>query len=70
MARAKFISGNPSPVSLGTTCDVLFFRSSDSGTSEASLSPPPSPPSRPCNELNVFNRLTGAQGSATTPQDK
>uniref|UniRef100_A0A8C5VWU9 Kinesin family member 21A n=1 Tax=Microcebus murinus TaxID=30608 RepID=A0A8C5VWU9_MICMU len=38
---------------------------SDSGTSEASLSPPSSPPSRPRNELNVFNRLTVSQGNTS-----
>uniref|UniRef100_A0A8C6YI05 Kinesin family member 21A n=1 Tax=Naja naja TaxID=35670 RepID=A0A8C6YI05_NAJNA len=43
---------------------------SDSGTSEASLSPPPSPPSRPRNELNVFNRLTVSQGSPSVQKDK
>ncbi|XP_016047445.1 kinesin-like protein KIF21A isoform X4 [Erinaceus europaeus] len=43
---------------------------SDSGTSEASLSPPPSPPCRPRNELNVFNRLTISQGSTSLQQDK
>uniref|UniRef100_A0A452RT36 Kinesin family member 21A n=1 Tax=Ursus americanus TaxID=9643 RepID=A0A452RT36_URSAM len=40
---------------------------SDSGTSEASLSPPSSPPSRPRNELNVFNRLTVSQGNTSSP---
>ncbi|XP_049639721.1 kinesin-like protein KIF21A isoform X4 [Suncus etruscus] len=66
----------PSPIARrraaekGETVKGKEQKHSDSGTSEASLSPPPSPPSRPCNELNVFNRLTGAQGSATTPQDK
>ncbi|KAJ8788904.1 hypothetical protein J1605_022310 [Eschrichtius robustus] len=44
--------------------------SSDSGTSEASLSPPSSPPSRPRNELNVFNRLTVSQGNTSVQQDK
>ncbi|XP_058511845.1 kinesin-like protein KIF21A isoform X5 [Ochotona princeps] len=43
---------------------------SDSGTSEASLSPPSSPPSRPRNELNVFNRLTVSQGNTAVQQDK
>uniref|UniRef100_A0A8C5JY66 Kinesin-like protein KIF21A n=1 Tax=Jaculus jaculus TaxID=51337 RepID=A0A8C5JY66_JACJA len=43
---------------------------SDSGTSEASLSPPPSPPSRPRNELNVFSRLTVSQGNTSIQQDK
>uniref|UniRef100_A0A4X1U6V7 Kinesin-like protein KIF21A n=1 Tax=Sus scrofa TaxID=9823 RepID=A0A4X1U6V7_PIG len=43
---------------------------SDSGTSEASLSPPSSPPSRPRNELNVFNRLTVSQGNTSVQQDK
>uniref|UniRef100_A0A7M4F3J1 Kinesin family member 21A n=1 Tax=Crocodylus porosus TaxID=8502 RepID=A0A7M4F3J1_CROPO len=33
---------------------------SDSGTSEASLSPPSSPPSRPRNELNVFSLTKGS----------
>nr|XP_055174454.1 kinesin-like protein KIF21A isoform X4 [Nyctereutes procyonoides] len=42
---------------------------SDSGTSEASLSPPSSPPSRPRNELNVFNRLTVSQGNTSVQQD-
>uniref|UniRef100_K7FYS9 Kinesin-like protein KIF21A n=1 Tax=Pelodiscus sinensis TaxID=13735 RepID=K7FYS9_PELSI len=37
---------------------------SDSGTSEASLSPPSSPPSRPRNELNVFSnyRISPSSG--------
>uniref|UniRef100_A0A8C6RYA4 Kinesin-like protein KIF21A n=1 Tax=Nannospalax galili TaxID=1026970 RepID=A0A8C6RYA4_NANGA len=43
---------------------------SDSGTSEASLSPPSSPPSRPRNELNVFNRLAVSQGNTSVQQDK
>ncbi|XP_075783604.1 kinesin-like protein KIF21A isoform X6 [Pelodiscus sinensis] len=43
---------------------------SDSGTSEASLSPPSSPPSRPRNELNVFSRLTVTQGNTSVQQDK
>ncbi|XP_031215406.1 kinesin-like protein KIF21A [Mastomys coucha] len=43
---------------------------SDSGASETSLSPPSSPPSRPRNELNVFNRLTVAQGNTSVQQDK
>ncbi|XP_076412735.1 kinesin-like protein KIF21A isoform X3 [Peromyscus maniculatus bairdii] len=43
---------------------------SDSGASEASLSPPSSPPSRPRNELNVFNRLTVSQGNTSVQQDK
>ncbi|XP_075408003.1 kinesin-like protein KIF21A isoform X2 [Tenrec ecaudatus] len=43
---------------------------SDSGTSEASLSPPSSPSSRPRNELNVFNRLTVSQGNTSVQQDK
>ncbi|KAB1269888.1 Kinesin-like protein KIF21A [Camelus dromedarius] len=43
---------------------------SDSGASEASLSPPSSPPSRPRNELNVFNRLTVSQGHTSVQQDK
>uniref|UniRef100_A0A8C0HF71 Kinesin-like protein KIF21A n=1 Tax=Chelonoidis abingdonii TaxID=106734 RepID=A0A8C0HF71_CHEAB len=43
---------------------------SDSGTSEASLSPPSSPSSRPRNELNVFSRLTVAQGNTSVQQDK
>ncbi|XP_053517560.1 kinesin-like protein KIF21A isoform X7 [Artibeus jamaicensis] len=43
---------------------------SDSGTSEASLSPPSSPPGRPRNELNVFNRLTVSQGNTSVQQDK
>ncbi|XP_048222540.1 kinesin-like protein KIF21A isoform X2 [Perognathus longimembris pacificus] len=43
---------------------------SDSGTSEASLSPPSSPPSRPRNDLNVFSRLTVSQGNTTVQQDK
>lgn len=50
---------------------MFFFScSSDSGTSEASLSPPSSPPSRPRNELNVFNRLTVSQGNTSVQQDK
>ncbi|XP_041442385.1 kinesin-like protein KIF21A isoform X3 [Xenopus laevis] len=36
---------------------------SDSGTSEASLSPPSSPTSRPRNEKNVFSRLTVSQAA-------
>ncbi|XP_078536066.1 kinesin-like protein KIF21A isoform X4 [Lissotriton helveticus] len=43
---------------------------SDSGTSEASLSPPSSPPSRPRNEKNVFSRLTVAQAAPAVQQDK
>uniref|UniRef100_A0A4X2JZ61 Kinesin-like protein KIF21A n=1 Tax=Vombatus ursinus TaxID=29139 RepID=A0A4X2JZ61_VOMUR len=43
---------------------------SDSGTSEASLSPPSSPPSRPRNELNVFSRLTVSQGNTSVQHDK
>uniref|UniRef100_A0A8D0HR88 Kinesin-like protein KIF21A n=1 Tax=Sphenodon punctatus TaxID=8508 RepID=A0A8D0HR88_SPHPU len=43
---------------------------SDSGTSEASLSPPSSPPSRPRNELNVFSRLTVSHGNTSVQQDK
>ncbi|XP_012931393.1 kinesin-like protein KIF21A isoform X7 [Heterocephalus glaber] len=43
---------------------------SDSGASEASLSPPSSPPSRPRSELNVFNRLTVSQGNTSVQQDK
>ncbi|XP_063783162.1 kinesin-like protein KIF21A isoform X2 [Pseudophryne corroboree] len=43
---------------------------SDSGTSEASLSPPSSPTSRSRNEKNVFSRLTVSQGNATYQQDK
>ncbi|XP_069833319.1 kinesin-like protein KIF21A isoform X5 [Dendropsophus ebraccatus] len=43
---------------------------SDSGTSEASLSPPSSPTSRTRNEMNVFSRLTVSQGNSTCQQDK
>ncbi|XP_007450299.1 PREDICTED: kinesin-like protein KIF21A [Lipotes vexillifer] len=43
---------------------------SDSGTSEASLSPPSSPPSLPRNELNVFNRLTVSQGNTSVQSDE
>lgn len=43
---------------------------SDSGTSEASLSPPSSPTSRIRNEMNVFSRLTVSQGNAACQQDK
>ncbi|XP_069485318.1 kinesin-like protein KIF21A isoform X4 [Ambystoma mexicanum] len=43
---------------------------SDSGTSEASLSPPSSPPSRPRNEKNVFSRLTVPQTVPAVQQDK
>uniref|UniRef100_A0A8B9VXG5 Kinesin-like protein KIF21A n=1 Tax=Anas zonorhyncha TaxID=75864 RepID=A0A8B9VXG5_9AVES len=43
---------------------------SDSGTPEASLSPPTSPPSRPRNEMNVFSRLTVSQGNTSVQQDK
>nr|XP_060634392.1 kinesin-like protein KIF21A isoform X11 [Anolis sagrei ordinatus] len=43
---------------------------SDSGTSEASLSPPSSPPSRSRNDLNVFSRLTVSQGNTSVQQDK
>ncbi|CAH2275819.1 kinesin KIF21A isoform X1 [Pelobates cultripes] len=43
---------------------------SDSGTSEASLSPPSSPTSRARNEKNVFSRLTVSQGNAAFQQDK
>nr|XP_034373032.1 kinesin-like protein KIF21A isoform X4 [Arvicanthis niloticus] len=42
---------------------------SDSGASETSLSPPSSPPSRPRNELNVFNRLTVSQGNTSDESD-
>uniref|UniRef100_G1N635 Kinesin motor domain-containing protein n=1 Tax=Meleagris gallopavo TaxID=9103 RepID=G1N635_MELGA len=42
---------------------------SDSGTPEASLSPPTSPPSRPRNEMNVFSRLTVSQGNTSVQQD-
>ncbi|KAG8439901.1 hypothetical protein GDO86_005894 [Hymenochirus boettgeri] len=43
---------------------------SDSGTSEASLSPPSSPTSRSRNDMNVFSRLTVSQGNAPFQQDK
>nr|DBA31288.1 TPA: hypothetical protein GDO54_007164 [Pyxicephalus adspersus] len=43
---------------------------SDSGTSEASLSPPSSPTSRSRNEMNVFSRLTVSQGNSSCQQDK
>nr|XP_033815209.1 kinesin-like protein KIF21A isoform X2 [Geotrypetes seraphini] len=43
---------------------------SDSGTSEASLSPPSSPQGRPRNEMNVFSRLTVSQGNPAVQQDK
>ncbi|XP_068132405.1 kinesin-like protein KIF21A isoform X10 [Hyperolius riggenbachi] len=43
---------------------------SDSGTSEASLSPPSSPTSRSRNEKNVFSRLTVSQGNSSCQQDK
>ncbi|KAG8510366.1 LOW QUALITY PROTEIN: Kinesin-like protein KIF21A, partial [Galemys pyrenaicus] len=43
---------------------------SDSGNSEAALSPPPSPPGRPRGEQNVFNRLTVPPGAPAAPQDK
>ncbi|XP_043943205.1 kinesin-like protein KIF21A [Protopterus annectens] len=43
---------------------------SDSGTSEASISPPPSPTSRCRNDMNVFSRLSVSQGSAAFQQDK
>lgn len=50
---------------------MFFFScSSDSGTPEASLSPPTSPPSRPRNEMNVFSRLTVSQGNTSVQQDK
>ncbi|XP_040609892.1 kinesin-like protein KIF21A isoform X2 [Mesocricetus auratus] len=49
---------------------VKEHKHSDSGASEASLSPPSSPPSRPRNELNVFNRLTVSQGNTSVQQDK
>ncbi|XP_040609894.1 kinesin-like protein KIF21A isoform X5 [Mesocricetus auratus] len=48
---------------------VKEHKHSDSGASEASLSPPSSPPSRPRNELNVFNRLTVSQGNTSVQQD-
>ncbi|ETE65313.1 Kinesin-like protein KIF21A, partial [Ophiophagus hannah] len=67
----------PSPVSKRKSYDKSIDKPkskeqkhSDSGTSEASLSPPPSPPSRPRNELNVFNRLTVSQGSPSVQKDK
>ncbi|XP_066543248.1 kinesin-like protein KIF21A isoform X2 [Amia ocellicauda] len=43
---------------------------SDSGTSEASLSPPSSPPTRPRSEQNVFSRLTGSQRRSAARLDK
>ncbi|KAM9312446.1 kinesin-like protein KIF21A isoform 1-T1 [Gastrophryne carolinensis] len=43
---------------------------SDSGTSEASLSPPSSPTSRSRNEKNVFSRLAVSQGNSSCQQDK
>ncbi|XP_051045633.1 kinesin-like protein KIF21A isoform X4 [Phodopus roborovskii] len=49
---------------------VKEHKHSDSGASETSLSPPSSPPSRPRNELNVFNRLTVSQGNMSVQQDK
>uniref|UniRef100_A0A7M4F4C2 Kinesin family member 21A n=1 Tax=Crocodylus porosus TaxID=8502 RepID=A0A7M4F4C2_CROPO len=55
---------------LGHALMFFFSCSSDSGTSEASLSPPSSPPSRPRNELNVFSRLTVSQGNTSVQQDK
>uniref|UniRef100_A0A8D2L2J2 Kinesin family member 21A n=1 Tax=Varanus komodoensis TaxID=61221 RepID=A0A8D2L2J2_VARKO len=59
------------PSKTGKAFNVQFFScSSDSGTSEASLSPPSSPPSRPRNELNVFSRLTVSQGNTSVQQDK
>uniref|UniRef100_A0A4W3IA61 Kinesin-like protein KIF21A n=1 Tax=Callorhinchus milii TaxID=7868 RepID=A0A4W3IA61_CALMI len=48
---------------------VLFQCLYDSGTSEASISPPSSP-SRTRNEKNVFSRLSNSQVSASTTQDK
>uniref|UniRef100_A0A670YCW7 Kinesin-like protein KIF21A n=1 Tax=Pseudonaja textilis TaxID=8673 RepID=A0A670YCW7_PSETE len=67
----------PSPVSKRKSYDKSIDKPkskeqkhSDSGTSEASLSPPPSPPSRPRNEMNVFNRLTVSQGSPSVQKDK
>ncbi|XP_059970089.1 kinesin-like protein KIF21A [Mesoplodon densirostris] len=66
----------PSPVTRrkayekGEKSKVKEQKHSDSGTSEASLSPPSSPPSRPRNELNVFNRLTVSQGNTSVQQDK
>lgn len=45
-------------------------RRSDSGASEAGLSPPPSPGSWPRGEPSVFSRLAGPQGPPTAQQDK
>ncbi|XP_075064938.1 kinesin-like protein KIF21A isoform X2 [Mixophyes fleayi] len=68
----------PSPSSRRKTYDRSGEKSSktkdqkfsDSGTSEASLSPPSSPTSRSRNEKNVFSRLAVSQGNATCQQDK
>ncbi|KAM8972094.1 kinesin-like protein KIF21A [Pelodytes ibericus] len=68
----------PSPLSRRKTYDrggdktikTKEQKFSDSGTSEASLSPPSSPTSRSRNEKNVFSRLTVSQGNAAFQQDK
>ncbi|XP_054974007.1 kinesin-like protein KIF21A isoform X1 [Sorex araneus] len=61
----------PSPIAKRKAAEKAeVVKAKEQKHSEASLSPPPSPPSRPCNELNVFKRLAGSQGSATAPQDK
>lgn len=69
----KRIIPEPSPLSKRKTYEKPKSKDqkhSDSGTSEASLSPPSSPPSRPRNELNVFSRLSVSQGNTSVQQDK
>ncbi|XP_075926812.1 kinesin-like protein KIF21A isoform X3 [Petromyzon marinus] len=45
-------------------------KQSDSGTSEASITPPPSPPPRARTDKNVFSRLTSAQAPSSPAHDK
>uniref|UniRef100_A0A4W3HNZ0 Kinesin-like protein KIF21A n=1 Tax=Callorhinchus milii TaxID=7868 RepID=A0A4W3HNZ0_CALMI len=61
-ARETMASPSGLPLRLGSS---IY----DSGTSEASISPPSSP-SRTRNEKNVFSRLSNSQVSASTTQDK
>uniref|UniRef100_A0A4W3HL27 Kinesin-like protein KIF21A n=1 Tax=Callorhinchus milii TaxID=7868 RepID=A0A4W3HL27_CALMI len=60
-ARETMASPSGLPLRLGSS---IY----DSGTSEASISPPSSP-SRTRNEKNVFSRLSNSQVSASTTQD-
>ncbi|MBN3298410.1 KI21A protein, partial [Amia calva] len=62
-----FISSSHARSLSSCSCSLLH---SDSGTSEASLSPPSSPPTRPRSEQNVFSRLTGSQRRSAARLDK